>query len=57
MRSSSLSNLCSDNNIQKHLFFHFYKFCKSCFKISKNKPLEILTGGSPLQKSVITFEI
>ena len=24
-----LSNLCSDNNIQKYIFFHFYKFCKS----------------------------
>ena len=28
--------------------FHFYKFCKSYIKTSKNKPFEILTGMSPL---------
>ena len=30
--------------------------CESCFKRSENYPVEILTGGCPLLKSVIAFE-
>ena len=50
MRSSLLNNLCNDNNIENLLFFfHFYKFCGSCYKTSKNNLVKILTGGCPLQ--------
>ena len=38
------------------VFLHFYKFFESHFQKSKNNPVEILTGGCPLLKSVIAFE-
>ena len=50
MRSSLLNKLCNDNNVQNH------KFYESHLQKSKNNPVEILTGGCPLLKSVITFE-
>ena len=58
MRSSLLNNLCNDNNIQNHLFFFtFTNFLKSHFQKSKDNPVEILTGGCPLLKSVITLKL
>ena len=57
MRSSLLNNLCNHNNVQNQLLFlHFHKFFESHFQKSKNNPVEILTGGCSLLKSVITFE-
>ena len=51
MRSSLLNNLCNDDNIQNHLFFFtFTNFFNHV--LSKNNPVEVLTGGCPLQKSV-----
>ena len=57
MRSSLLNNLCNDNNVQNQLFFFTFTnvFESHCQK-SKNNPVEVLTGGCPLLKSVITFE-
>ena len=55
MQSSLLNNLCNDNNVQNQLFFPFHKFFESHFQKSKNNPVEILTGRSPLLKSVITL--
>ena len=62
MRSSLLNNFWNDNNVQNQLFFlivflHFHKFFESHFQKSKNNPVEILTGGCPLLKSVITLKL
>ena len=53
MRNSLLNNFCNDNNVQNH----FHKFFESHFQKSKNNPVEILTGGCPLLKSVITLKL
>ena len=58
MRSSLLNNLCNDNNVQSQLFFfHFHKRFESHFQKSKNNPVDILTGGCLLLKSVITLKL
>ena len=58
MQSSLLNNLCNDNNVQNQaVFLHFHKFFESHFQKSKNDPVEILTGGCPLLKSVITLKL
>ena len=35
----------------------FHKLFKSRFQKNKNDPVEILTGGCPLLKSVITLKL
>ena len=57
MRSSLLINLCIDNKVKSAFFLHFHKFFESHFQKSKNNPVELLTGGCPLLKSVITLKL
>ena len=58
MRSSLLNNLSNNNNVQNQRFFlHFHKFFESHFQKSKNNPVEIVTGGCPLLKSVTTLKL
>ena len=38
------------------VFLDLNKFYGSCFKTSKNNPVDTETGGCPSKKSAITFE-
>ena len=55
MRSSLLNNLCNDNNVKNQLFFSLSQIFESHFQKSKNNPVEVLTGGCPLLKFVLTL--
>ena len=58
MRSSLLNNLSNDKDVQNQLFFFtFTNFLNHIFSENKDNPVEILTGGCPLLKPVITLKL